>query len=369
MSSLQVPAASIAVAKKTPHSVPPDLDKSTFKELSLRKSHIQFDHLAHCKCSSHQWDCERPNNPHHHAPCSCSLLTIDATRTLWLAINSLAAFIELADSSGRWKHLQAAAGSSPLTLPVTSTDASAAWSSAGTPFVLRPWLRQLYKRTLRFIWHHRQVSSLKSRLETRRLVPLLKCVGWEWQISGIHPLLHSSCSQMVKDQDLGSSPPLLLQTNQSTPHAPNDIGSNQWNPNGAKVQSLGDAGCNKPLLASNWFHQDGQDGPLSTYWAYLAYGVWLGATRTPYFKSCNIHVSIVRYQGPGHQPLQGLRVDSLSARTISLYLIIHYQPASQTLPVEVEGTCQLCSQLESHCLLYWWGDMSEKHCGQLRSAR
>ena len=170
---------------------------------------------------------------------------------------------------------------------------------------------------------------------------------------------------MGKDQGQGSSPPLLLQTNQSTPHAPNDIGSNQWNPNGAKVQSLGDAGCNKPLLASNWFHQDGQDGPLSAYWAYLAYGVWLGATRTPHFlglykrwiswktnhfKSCNIHVSIVRYQGPGHQPLQGLRVDSLSARTISLYLIIHYQPASQTLPVEVEGTCQLCSQLESH----WW---------------
>ena len=212
-------------------------------------------------------------------------------------------------------------------------------------------------------------------------VALLKCVGrWEWQTSGIH----SSCSKMVKDQGQGSSPPLLLQTNQSTPHAPNDIGSNQWNPNGAKVQSLGDAGCNKPLLASNWFHQDGQDGPLSTYWAYLAYGVWLSATRTPHFlglykrwiswktnhfKSCNIHVSIVRYQGPGHQPLQGLRVDSLSERTISLYLIIHYQPASQTLPVEVEGTCQLCSQLESHCLLYWWGDMSEKHCGQLRSAR
>ena len=203
--------------------------------------------------------------------CSCNLFSIDATQTLRLAINSLAAFIELADSSGRWKHLQAAAGSSPLTLPVTSTDASPAWSSAGTPFVLRPWLRQLYKRTLRFIWHHRQVSSLKSRLKTRRLVPLLKCVGWGWQISGIHPLLHSSCSQMVKDQDLGSSPPLLLQTNQPTPLAPSDIGSNQWNPT---EQSLGDAGCKKPLLA--WFHQDGQDGPQCTE---LALGV--GEPRNP----------------------------------------------------------------------------------------
>ena len=102
--------------------------------------------------------------------------------------------------------------------------------------------------------------------------------GYNWDkthllhsCSNVNPTVDPSfLLPMVKDQDQGSSLP-LLQTNQSTPLAPNDIGSNQWNPT---EQSLGDAGCKKPLMA--WFHQDGQDGPQCTE---LALGV--GAPRNP----------------------------------------------------------------------------------------
>ena len=48
MSSLQVPASSITITKKTPGPVLPNLDEPTFKELAPQKSHIHFDPFAHC---------------------------------------------------------------------------------------------------------------------------------------------------------------------------------------------------------------------------------------------------------------------------------------------------------------------------------
>lgn len=87
--------------------------------------------------------------------------------------------------------------------------------------------------------------------------------NWVWDkthllhsCSNVNPTVDPSCLlPMVKDQDQGSSLP-LLQTNQSTPLAPNDINGIQWS-KGAIT------GCNNPLLASNQFHQDEQDGPLN----------------------------------------------------------------------------------------------------------